>query len=433
MNRLAVPFLLVMFALVVPLQAGVDPLQPFAPGNSQGGNPLGDLIGDGAYFYGMTSRLGQFNGGTVFRISGDGNEFQVLHAFAGGSADGAHPGGSLVVSGMILYGMTMSGGDGGRGTIFRMQTDGSGYALLHKFAGGAADGKNPHGSLVLSGTVLYGMTYEGGSGDMGTVFRMRTDGSGYGLLHKFAGGTSDGAHPGGSLVVSGMILYGMTMEGGYADVGAVFKMGVDGSGFSLLHEFADFDFDGGWPEGSLLLSGTTLYGMTSNLAGAIFKLRTDGSGFTLLHKFVGEYGDGAEPFGNLIIYGETLYGMTSSGGIGSGSEYGTVFKMETDGSGFTLLHAFAGGEADGESPRGSLIVAAAALYGMTWAGGKHDGGTLFRIDTNGRGFALLYSFAGGAPSGKDPYGSAILSDSMLNGMNDMDRAADTAHALEKKM
>ena len=39
-----------------------------------------------------------------------------------------------------------------------MQTDGSGFAVLHGFAGGADDGKKPYGSLILSGSTLYGMT-----------------------------------------------------------------------------------------------------------------------------------------------------------------------------------------------------------------------------------------------------------------------------------
>ncbi len=411
MKKPSFPTLIGLFLLVLQLRAVEDPSRPIAPVASLGGNPLGDLVADGGGLYGMTSRLGPFNGGTVFRIGGDGGGFQVLHAFAGGAGDGAHPGGSLLLSGMTLYGMTMNGGDGDSGTIFKMQADGSGYALLHKFAGGAADGKNPHGSLVLSGTMLYGMTYEGGNGDMGTIFRLQTDGGGYRLLHKFAGGAADGAHPAGALAIAGATLYGMTTEGGRADVGTVFKIGTDGRGFSLLHEFTDVDFDGGWPEGSLLVSGATLYGMTSNLAGAVFKLQTDGSGFTLLHKFIGDYGDGAEPFGSLILVGTTLFGMTSSGGIGAKSEYGTVFRMETDGSGFILLHAFAGGETDGESPRGSLVARGGTLYGMTWAGGRHDGGTLFRIDANGLGFALLHSFAGGTPGGKSLAGSRAFSGS----------------------
>ena len=48
------------------------------------------------------------------------------------------------------------------------------------------------------------------------------------------GGTGDGAAPWGSLEMAGSMLYGMTSEGGSADGGVVFNIGTDGTGFSLL-------------------------------------------------------------------------------------------------------------------------------------------------------------------------------------------------------
>ena len=62
--------------------------------------------------------------------------------------------------------------------------------ILHSFTGGASDGRIPQGSLTLSGATLYGMTSNGGSSDKGTLFSMNTDGSGFGLLHTFANGVS---------------------------------------------------------------------------------------------------------------------------------------------------------------------------------------------------------------------------------------------------
>ena len=54
--------------------------------------------------------------------------------------------------------MTYSGGSDHEGTIFKIGTDGSGFALLHSFAGGASDGEDPYGSLIQDGSTLYGMT-----------------------------------------------------------------------------------------------------------------------------------------------------------------------------------------------------------------------------------------------------------------------------------
>src|SRR5439155_25192531 len=82
----------------------------------------------------------------------------VLHSFAGGAGDGAIAPGSLTASGSTLYGMTQAGGSIDFGTAFRINTDGTGFGLLHAFVSGASDGRNPNGSLIQSGPTLYGMT-----------------------------------------------------------------------------------------------------------------------------------------------------------------------------------------------------------------------------------------------------------------------------------
>jgi uncharacterized repeat protein (TIGR03803 family) len=63
---------------------------------------------------------------------------------------------------------------------------------------------------------------------------------------------------------------------------------------------------------------------------------------TVLNPSTGIYtnGDGAYPTAELIVSGQTLFGVTSVGGHGGS---GTIFKMNFDGSGFTNLHTFAAG------------------------------------------------------------------------------------------
>jgi uncharacterized repeat protein (TIGR03803 family) len=63
---------------------------------------------------------------------------------------------------------------------------GAAVNLLHEFAGGTTDGYNPYGSLALSGTTLYGTTRYGGDSDLGVLFSYDTSTSGYTLLHEFA-------------------------------------------------------------------------------------------------------------------------------------------------------------------------------------------------------------------------------------------------------
>ncbi len=192
--------------------------------------------------YGTTALGGSSGQGTVFCLSSDGEGntfFDVLHSFAGGTGDGANPCGSLTSYGFTFnghntfYGMTKWGGSGGYGTVFQSTTSEiivrgteSEITILHNFTGVPGDGANPYGSLTLSadGSTLYGMTYEGGSNNDGTVFQINTNGTGYTILHNFTGGSGDGVLPYGSLTLSGSALYGMTSGGGSSGKGVVFKL-----------------------------------------------------------------------------------------------------------------------------------------------------------------------------------------------------------------
>ncbi len=49
-------------------------------------------------------------------------------------------------------------------------TDGTGFSLLHEFAGGVNDGSYPCGSLILDGSTIYGMTNTGGDTNHGVIF-----------------------------------------------------------------------------------------------------------------------------------------------------------------------------------------------------------------------------------------------------------------------
>jgi uncharacterized repeat protein (TIGR03803 family) len=173
----------------------------------------------------MTHASGSTSG-TIFSIGTDGTGFTVLHSFTGGSNDGKSPYGSLLLSGSKLYGMTSSGGSANLGTIFSFDASGSNFSVLDSFAGGN-DGQVPLGSLTQLGSHLYGMTPDGGSAGDGTLFQIDTDGSNYSLLHTFTGAPSDGRLPKGALLAVGpSTLYGMTDLGGASDQGTIFSITV---------------------------------------------------------------------------------------------------------------------------------------------------------------------------------------------------------------
>jgi uncharacterized repeat protein (TIGR03803 family) len=66
------------------------------------------------------------------------------------------------------------------------------FTNLHAFLG--SDGGSPFAALVVSGNTLYGTTKAGGSGGAGTIFRVNIDGSGFTNLHHFNAAT-EGALP----------------------------------------------------------------------------------------------------------------------------------------------------------------------------------------------------------------------------------------------
>jgi len=258
-------------------------------------------------------------------------------------------------SGSTLYGTASAGGCSGNGTVFALNTDGSGFTNLHNFTG--SDGAGPQASLVLSGNALYGTTVYGGNSSNGTVFALNTDGTGFTDLYSFtATGTNssglytncDGTYPFAGLVLSGRTLYGSASSGGPSGNGTVFALNTDGTGFTNLHNFAGGD--GADSRGGLVLSGNTLYGTTSRGYGSVFALNTDGTGFRTLHSFSVTVSatansedfyitDGARPQGGLVLSGSTLYG-TGSGLVGiPGILGGAVFAIGTNG-GIRVLHNF---------------------------------------------------------------------------------------------
>jgi uncharacterized repeat protein (TIGR03803 family) len=371
---------------------GYEILRTF-DGGIEGYDPASPLVllGPGV-LCGAMAGGSPFEAGTVFRVDTDGTRFEILHAFDPYSADdGLDPNGALIADAAgTLYGMTYSGGESGRGTIFKIRPDGTGFQILHAFGGAMGDGSYPHAGLVLDRAGnLYGTSRWGGIFDRGTVFRITTEGLDFRLLHSFSGGAEDGEYPGPALAVDAAgSLYGTTPSGGPSGNGTVFRIGTDGSGFRLLHTFSSRE--GGHPSTPLLLDGSgNLYGTFSPFDvtyGGLFTLRTDGTGYRLLHSFAGGPYDGANPSGSLLTDGRgSLYGTTWSGGPW---DAGTIFRTDIDGTNYQILHAFTGDGKEGLWP--SAVLDGGNLYGITH--GSYGTGTLFSLGVDGSDFQILISF-----------------------------------------
>jgi uncharacterized repeat protein (TIGR03803 family) len=186
--------------------------------------------------------------------------------------------------------------------------------------------------------------------------------------------------------------------------------------------------DGANPTGRLILSGKMLYG-TAIYGGAyglgtLFAVDIDGTGFTNLYTFscnnetncTGHAPYGAIPVADLVLSDSVLYGVAAFGGNwGSG----TLFKINTNGTDFLVLYNFAGGT-NGANPFGDLVLSGSTLYGTTQYGGSWGSGNVYKINTDGTGFQNLYSFTALNDStnndGAHPRNGLVLSGNTLYGV-----------------
>ena len=339
------------------------------------------------------------------------------------NADGAEPDAPLV-QGLegTFYGTTSSGGAHGTGTVFKISADGTGFMLLHSFGALDAlftndtnpDGGRPSGALVIGKDgALYGVTAIGGPKGSGTVFKLHSDGSRFTVLRSFDPKgelyhNDGGASPLGLTLGADGTLVGVAELGGEGR-GLIFKMAMNGKNFHVIHSFDDPVQEGNVNDGGAipsaavtfgpdgLLYGTTNIGGTAGY-GVLYKMQTDGKRFTVLHTFRRKDGDyksnGAFPSGPLALGPDhSFYGCTRQGGASDG---GITYKMNADGTGFRVLHTFTApgsGGADGWSPSAPVLGTDGRLYGVSAGSGDTGQALLFKVAPDGMKFFLTHHFS----------------------------------------
>jgi uncharacterized repeat protein (TIGR03803 family) len=320
----------------------------------------------------------------------------------------------------------------GDGVIFHFDPSNvaSTYTIDHMFTGDP-DGENPrHDAMTPFNGLLYGTTLEGGTNNSGTIFSIGQDGTGYQVLVSLQNSIGDESHS--CFVIANNILYGMTASGGDNGEGVIFSFDPAAptptctvtptptpTNFQKLFSFACASSTGKEPHGRLTLDpdGTTLYEMTrkggAHDYGVVFKTDTSGNNYAVLHDFTGGDSDGAtSDHGYVVQSGDHLYGMTTNGGH---SNNGAIFSLTTDGGSYHLLHKFGETHHDGKNPYGSLLLVGDKLYGTTANGGDYDMGTVFVIKTDGHAYDPLYSFGGNSADGSKPIDNVILVNGELYG------------------
>ncbi|MEI6785402.1 MAG: choice-of-anchor tandem repeat GloVer-containing protein [Verrucomicrobiota bacterium] len=217
-------------------------------------------------------------------------------------------------------------------------------------------------------------------------------------------------------------LYGTLHTAGEKAEGVVFKLKQDGSGYTVLHHFTGCrgGGDGSNPHGLVegsdgALYGTTKYGGVPGRApvgafedpgisdlgnGTVFKVNKNGSGYSLLRRFTCRNGDGSMPYAGVVEGRDGgLYGTTFDGGIASaanGIHVGTVFGLNKDGSRYQVLYTFGTNTAPGARPWASLVAGSeGTLYGTEMS-------TVFKLNPEGRGYRVVFKLSSLSPPALSP-------------------------------
>lgn len=384
--KIASLFVFHMAASVSGVQAQSETVLYSFNGGTDGKIPAGLVVDGKGSLYGMTQAGGVFGLGTVFEVTPAGKQIE-LHSFAGAS-DGASPsflGTLLLDAAGNLYGTTTAGGAFNLGTVFEIDASRN-ESILYSFKGGT-DGSTPQAGLVqdASGN-FFGTTAAGGSFEAGTVFELDHAGNEK-VLYRFTGG-ADGGIPKAALVLDAQgNLYGTTTVGGGFHIhcsakgcGTVFKVTPTGNE-NVIYQFFKFDY-GVDPEAPVILDAQgNIFGITftggASAYGLLFEVTSTGQEIWLHyfrdHKFTG---DGGYPIGPMVRDSQgNFYGVTYKGGV---HNQGTVFKV-TPTRAETVLHSFTGGSGGGYPQSGLATDAQGNLYGSTLAGGAFGKGTVFKL------------------------------------------------------
>jgi uncharacterized repeat protein (TIGR03803 family) len=372
MKTLRISLLLAATALLAAGQT-LTTLHTFTNG-SDGSQPYSTVVLRNGVLYGTCMNGGggpDDSAGTLWSYTLKSSTFATIHAFVNGNGDAGYPYAGVVFDKAgNIYGTTSAGGSNMDGAVYRIAPDGT-ETILANFDG-TSTGYTPWAPLVFGEDgSLYGTTSAGGQGGRGGVFSLATDGSGFGPLAFFD--ASAGGRSYAPLLLRGGVLFGTAGS-------AMFQFNPATSTALPLVALGEGSRSGLVADARGNLYGTTTG--TRTLQGFVFVIAPVTHAMTILHVFSGPDGEYPQE-GPLVLaedgslYGTTKNGGASYGGDGAGAGYGTVFQIDPQGN-YSILWSFTGG-ADGAEPYGGLAMDSQGnLYGTTKGGGL-EWGTVFEV------------------------------------------------------
>ena len=404
-------------------------------------------------FYGTSYEGGTAGLGTIYRVTPAGVVTTVV-SFTGtaGSAMGRNPSAALVSDGVsTLWGATRYGGTSDLGTVFKYNLATGVFALVHQFTG--TNGSQPMQVLASDNAGFWwGTTYQGGTNNAGTVFKINQTDGGFTKVIDFAGTTTAprGRSCEQSLTYDGAgLMWGTTSFGGAGDFGTIFKIDISTNALTTVKEFTGTtgSVPGIDPDGNLVSDGVgffwgTCYEGGAQNRGTLFKINATTGAFTTLLQFA-ETSSPKGAFPIAALYRDDLnnvmWGTTRLGG-NAASPLGTIFKINRDTGVLTTVKEFT----NTGSLRGSHLFsgltpdAAGNLWGTTRIGGNGNVGTIYKLNPTTEVLTTVAEL--GATSGQgravavQPDGKTVVAGFVHNGANNdfavvrylADGAVDTA-------
>ncbi len=277
---------------------------------------------------------------------------------------------------VYMYGTTSEGGTNNLGTIYRIDENGQNFQNVFDFT--TSTGGEPLGGLTLANGKLYGFTTSEGQAvgtKLGTFYSFDPLTNTVTVIEHLDENSAIGwgiSHS-PTLSVDGK-LYFASPSSGLASFDGILSS-YDPSNSTLSAALATYTSTYGQPKSKLLeASDGNLYVTTNsggaNGFGAIVKFDKSVSSLSVLHSSVGGAGSNIEydnALNNTLFEASNgvLYGCSRGGGQNLNGT-GIVFKINKDGTGYQTLFEFSPGITDeGHSPEGGFIEKNGTLYSST--------------------------------------------------------------------
>ena len=256
---------------------------------------------------------------------------------------------------------------------------------------------------------IFGIQTVGGAGQIGAIYRMNSDGSGFRITKSFRGGDEDGSIPTGSLVMaSNGKFYGTTRAGGAFNGGTMFSFDPGTKEITKLYDFLFDDY----PLPKMVAGpGGKLYGakynsFTGTRGQILFEYDVATNTFTK-----------SKLVDNVVLVAVDMY-MTSTGRIycsGLSLDYTSRVFFEYEPATNTTVSKGSIANSDSGTSSGMTEGSNGKIYGTFRSGGTNSQGFVFEFDPSINSVVAKASFENSGIGYTDASGLTKASNGKLYG------------------